>query len=78
MVRAIAGIARELNIDVVAQGVETEAQWSYLTAASPVTKVQGYYYSEAVPPGRADELLQRRTLAPEGDRRAVAQRPTAT
>lgn len=58
VVRAIAGIARELNIDVVAQGVETEAQWSYLTATSPATKVQGFFYSEPVPAGRAKDLLE--------------------
>jgi diguanylate cyclase (GGDEF)-like protein/PAS domain S-box-containing protein len=58
IVRAIAGIARELNIDVVAQGVETEAQWSYLTATSAATKVQGFFYSEPVPADRAKDLLE--------------------
>jgi EAL domain-containing protein (putative c-di-GMP-specific phosphodiesterase class I) len=35
MVRAIIGIARELNIEVIAQGVETEAQRDLLTCELP-------------------------------------------
>ena len=31
-VRAIVSIARELDVEVVAQGVETKEQWSFLTA----------------------------------------------
>jgi diguanylate cyclase (GGDEF)-like protein/PAS domain S-box-containing protein len=64
MVRAIVGIARELNIEVIAQGVETEAQWSFLTATSPVSKVQGYYYSEPVPADDAEALLRRGRIDP--------------
>jgi len=71
MVRAIVGIARELNIEVIAQGVETEAQWSFLTATSPVTKVQGYYYSEPVPAERAAELLRRGRIAPAEDKHTL-------
>jgi len=67
MVRAIIGIARELNVEVIAQGVETAAQWSFLTATSRVSKVQGYYYSEPVPADRADALLRRRRIAPSAD-----------
>jgi EAL domain-containing protein (putative c-di-GMP-specific phosphodiesterase class I) len=59
MVRAIIGIARELNIEVLAQGVETQAQWTFLTTESPVSKVQGFYCSEPVPAGRAAKLLRR-------------------
>jgi EAL domain-containing protein (putative c-di-GMP-specific phosphodiesterase class I) len=64
MVRAIVGIARELNIEVIAQGVETEREWSFLTATSPVSKVQGYFYSEPVSPERAEELLRGGRLTP--------------
>jgi diguanylate cyclase (GGDEF)-like protein/PAS domain S-box-containing protein len=75
MVRAIVGIARELNIEVIAQGVETEAQWTYLTATSPVTKVQGYFYSEPVPANRAEELLRRGRINPPESRRGKAMAP---
>ena len=64
MVRAIIGIARELGIEVIAQGVETEREWSFLTATSPVGKVQGYYYSEPVSAERAEELLRCGRLTP--------------
>ncbi|HEY6833820.1 MAG TPA: EAL domain-containing protein, partial [Pseudolabrys sp.] len=64
MVRAIIGIARELDIEVIAQGVETEEQWSFLTATSPVPKVQGFYFSEPVLPERADELLKVGRIVP--------------
>ena len=68
MVRVIVGIARELHIEVIAQGVETEAQWSFLTAMSPVTKVQGFHYSEPVPADRAEELLRHGRIVPGAKR----------
>jgi diguanylate cyclase (GGDEF)-like protein/PAS domain S-box-containing protein len=72
MVRAIVGIARELSIEVIAQGVETEDQWSFLTATSPAPKVQGFYFSEAVPPERADELLKAGRIVPANRKVAAA------
>jgi EAL domain-containing protein (putative c-di-GMP-specific phosphodiesterase class I) len=64
MVRAIIGVARELGIEVVAQGVETEAQRALLTAAPTTTKVQGYYYSAPVRAGLATEMLRQRLIEP--------------
>jgi EAL domain-containing protein (putative c-di-GMP-specific phosphodiesterase class I) len=64
MVRAIIGVARELNIDVIAQGVETEAQRDLLTCVPSTTKVQGYYYSAPVPAIHATELLRQRLIEP--------------
>ncbi|ACK51621.1 diguanylate cyclase/phosphodiesterase with PAS/PAC and GAF sensor(s) [Methylocella silvestris BL2] len=64
MVRAIIGIARELNIEVVAQGVETEKQRALLTSAPSPTKVQGFYYSEPVQADRAAELLRNERIEP--------------
>ena len=80
MVRAIVGIARELNIEVIAQGVETEAHWSFLTATSPVAKVQGYYYSHPVPADRAAALLRQGRIVPPPDARETqkpAQKPAS-
>jgi diguanylate cyclase (GGDEF)-like protein/PAS domain S-box-containing protein len=59
LVRSIMALARELNIEIVAKGVETEAQRALLTAAPSTTTVQGFYFSEPVPAGRATELLRR-------------------
>jgi diguanylate cyclase (GGDEF)-like protein/PAS domain S-box-containing protein len=67
IVRTIVGIARELNIEVIAQGVETEAQWAYLTSKSQVSKVQGFYYSQPVPAARAEELLRKGRIEPLAD-----------
>ena len=64
MVRAIIGLARELNIEVMAQGVENEAQRDLLTAAPSTTKVQGFYYSAPVPAVHATELLRQRLIEP--------------
>lgn len=64
MVRAIIGLARELNIEVVAQGVETEAQQRLFTAAPSTIKVQGFYYSAPVPARDATELLRQRQIEP--------------
>ncbi|HZQ14384.1 MAG TPA: EAL domain-containing protein [Pseudolabrys sp.] len=64
MMRAIVGIARELDIEVMAQGVETESQWSLLTETAPVKKVQGYYYSEPVGAQRAEQMLRSGRVVP--------------
>ena len=64
MVRAIIGVARELDIEVVAQGVETEAQRDLLTCVPSPTKVQGYYYSAPVRADSATEMLQQRLIEP--------------
>ncbi|WP_245412105.1 sensor domain-containing protein [Methylocella silvestris] len=64
MVRAIIAIARELNMEVVAQGVETEAQRALLTAGPLPMKVQGFYYSEPVQAERAAELLRQKRIEP--------------
>ena len=64
MVRAIIGVARELDIEVIAQGVETEAQRDLLTCVPSTTKVQGYYYSAPVRADSATEMLRQRLIEP--------------
>src|SRR6185437_9289617 len=49
MIRAILSLARELGIEVVAEGVETEAQCRLLVDASARAQGQGFYFSHAVP-----------------------------
>ncbi|MHB8884530.1 MAG: PAS domain S-box protein [Methylovirgula sp.] len=68
MVRAIVGIARELNIEVVAQGIEAKAQQSLLTSAASTAMVQGFYYSEPVPALQAAQLLTRGLIVPKVER----------
>jgi diguanylate cyclase (GGDEF)-like protein/PAS domain S-box-containing protein len=64
MVRAIMALGRELGIDVVAKGVETQQQRDLLRCAPPPTKVQGFYYSPPVPAAEATELLRQRFVEP--------------
>ena len=52
------GVARELDIDVIAQGVETEAQRDLLSGVPSTTKVQGFYYSAPLPANGATDLLR--------------------
>ena len=64
MVLAIIGLARELNLEVVGEGVENEEQRALLTAAPTTTKVQGYYYSAPVRAGLGTEMLRQRLIKP--------------
>jgi EAL domain-containing protein (putative c-di-GMP-specific phosphodiesterase class I) len=65
MVRAIVNIARELNVGVIAEGVETEDQRTLLASTGSTTRAQGNYFSAAVPVRRADELLRQGSVQPE-------------
>jgi EAL domain-containing protein (putative c-di-GMP-specific phosphodiesterase class I) len=46
MVRAIIALAAELDVEVVAEGVETEQQRAALVKMSIKTKGQGFYFSQ--------------------------------
>ena len=66
--RAIIFLAHNLNLKVVAEGVETAGQLELLIA-SHCDEIQGYYFSRPLPPEEATLLLRGgRSL----DRRAVA------
>ena len=57
VVRAAIRLAHELGLDVIAEGVETEAQMRFLVA-SGCEQAQGFYFSRPVPAKRATELLR--------------------
>jgi EAL domain-containing protein (putative c-di-GMP-specific phosphodiesterase class I) len=57
IVKAIIGMARNLKLRVVAEGVETLAQMQFL-AAHRCEEVQGYYFSKPLPAAQFAELLQ--------------------
>lgn len=65
-VRAIIGVARELGIQVIAEGVETRDQRALLLALGGATRGQGFYFSEPVEVGRATELLKKGTIDRNG------------
>ncbi len=57
-IRAIVRFARDIGIDVIAQGVETERQRDLLFSASSTAHAQGVHSSKAVGAVRAGELLR--------------------
>jgi diguanylate cyclase (GGDEF)-like protein len=60
VVRAAIRLANELGIEVIAEGVETEAQMRFLMAAG-CRQAQGFYFSRPVPVAKMTELLRRGT-----------------
>jgi EAL domain-containing protein (putative c-di-GMP-specific phosphodiesterase class I) len=60
VVRAAIRLANELGIEVIAEGVETEAQMRFLMAAG-CRQAQGFYFSRPVPVAQMTELLRRGT-----------------
>ena len=48
MVRAVLGLAKALEIEVVAEGVETEAQRDFLLAEA-CSQQQGYLFAKPMP-----------------------------
>jgi EAL domain-containing protein (putative c-di-GMP-specific phosphodiesterase class I) len=70
--RSIITLARNLNLEVIAEGVENERQLSHL-AAYGCDQVQGFYFSRPVPAREFEAMLRK---APEestrGERLAVA------
>jgi diguanylate cyclase (GGDEF)-like protein len=63
VVRAAIRLAQELGIDVIAEGVETQAQANFLLSAG-CAYAQGYYYSRPVDALRAAELLRHGKIEP--------------
>jgi diguanylate cyclase (GGDEF)-like protein/PAS domain S-box-containing protein len=69
IVRSTIDLGRNLGLDVVAEGVETEQAWNRLTALG-CTAAQGYYLSRPVPAAELQTWLL--------DRRAVRELAPAT
>jgi diguanylate cyclase (GGDEF)-like protein/PAS domain S-box-containing protein len=65
MIRSILSLARELGMEVVAEGVESEAQRRLLLQISAHAQEQGFYYSRAVSATEATPMLQAGVLPPE-------------
>lgn len=59
IVRAVIGMAHEMNIKVIAEGVENQAQLDFLQALQ-CEKCQGYLFSEPILPEKIEAFLQRK------------------
>ena len=67
LVKLILDIARYLNLNVVAEGVETVGQLSLLQDAG-CDLVQGYYFSRSLPPEEFEKLILREIEIERKDR----------
>lgn len=64
LARAMIGLGRELGMHVVAEGIETQVQWSSLRALG-CEMGQGFYLSRPLPAGQlADAMATRGSIAP--------------
>lgn len=63
IVTAIVSMARTLNLRIVAEGVETEAQRRILAGLGPMT-MQGYLASRPLPAAECEKLFARGALLP--------------
>jgi diguanylate cyclase (GGDEF)-like protein/PAS domain S-box-containing protein len=61
--RAVINLAHSIGLDVVAEGVETQAQLAFL-AANGCDIAQGYFLSRPIPPAQFTSLLSRHESAP--------------
>ncbi len=67
MVRAMMGIARELGVEIIAQGIETKEQRDFLVRSDATAKAQGYYFGRPMAAGLAEEVLRRGRLEASTD-----------
>lgn len=62
IISAIIALSHSLGIEVVAEGVETEEQLSFLERQGPL-EIQGWFFSKALPPEHASAWIERHAAA---------------
>jgi EAL domain-containing protein (putative c-di-GMP-specific phosphodiesterase class I) len=58
---AVLGMAKALNLKVIAEGVETEAQMDFLFSRD-CDEVQGYFFTKPLPAGDVVHFISRQPL----------------
>jgi diguanylate cyclase (GGDEF)-like protein len=71
IVRSTVDLARNLGLEVVAEGVETQAHWEQLAAFGCHT-AQGYHLSRPLPADELTDWVRRRDAAPPGTSNPIA------
>lgn len=67
LLRAIAGLAAELNVAIIVEGVETPEQFEAVTQFQP-HGVQGFLFARPMPKEAIDPIIDRRVTLPAIDR----------
>ncbi|BCG63973.1 MAG: hypothetical protein methR_P1725 [Methyloprofundus sp.] len=62
LVNAIIAMAEALSLSVVAEGVETEAQYQFIKN-TPCTTIQGYYFHKPMPAAEIENILFKKSLS---------------
>ena len=70
----VARLGRDLDLTVIAEGVETEAQLDVMLAHTQIQQVQGYFFSRPLPARDIAELISRLNAPPEAAKRQRKQR----
>lgn len=66
IVKAIIAMAQAMDLDVVAEGVETRAQLDFITQHGGNAVIQGWVYSAAVSARDMEAILRRGAVSPSG------------
>jgi EAL domain-containing protein (putative c-di-GMP-specific phosphodiesterase class I) len=56
LIKMIVGLAQKLNLEIIAEGVETEEEYEAIKAMG-IECIQGYYFSKPIPFKLASEFL---------------------
>jgi len=64
IVKAIIAMASAMDLDVVAEGVETRAQLDFIIEHGGNAVIQGWVYSPAVPAHEMEVILRQGTMSP--------------
>jgi len=77
IIEAVIGLAHNLDLKVIAEGVETRAELDFL-AACGCEEVQGYYFAKPLPAEQFRRLLEKGLLEGAGNDDAPARAPHET